>query len=194
MKKSILFLLLGGLMLLSTFTSCSYDEYASADYPETQVYQPMAFETIWNINQPTVENPSMVTPGEPKRYELDKKNNKFIVLLGVVQGGIELKSGVVDIFIDHSIVNTMIANRTLPVGTLPLPESAYSVPASVNLVASSASAPYRMEIDLNVLTGANAGKKFAVAVRISSSSLAVNRALATSVICIDTTFIQDLIK
>ena len=111
MKRSILFQLISGLILALTFTSCSYDEYADAEYPETKIYQPMALETIWNIDKPTVENPSMVTPGETKRYELDKANNKFIVLLGVVQAGIELKSFTVDISVDHSIVNTMIMDR-----------------------------------------------------------------------------------
>ncbi len=193
MKRSILFQLISGLILALTFTSCSYDEYADAEYPETKIYQPMALETIWNIDKPTVENPSMVTPGETKRYELDKANNKFIVLLGVVQAGIELKSFTVDISVDHSIVNTMIMDGRLPVGTLPLPESAYSLPSSVDMVSNAASAPFRMEINLNALTGTNAGKKFAVAVKISSSSVAVNGDLDTAVICIDTSFIQDLI-
>lgn len=182
------------LMSASVFTSCSYDEYADAEYPETKIYQPMALEPIWNINKPTVTNPSVITPGEPKRYELDKANNQFIVLLGVVQAGIELKSFVVDISVDHSIVNKMIMDGRLPVGTLPLPTSAYSLPSSVNMVSNSASAPFQMAIDLNALTGVNAGKKFAVAVKISSSSVAVNDGLDTAVICIDTNFIQNIIK
>lgn len=194
MKRHILFLLMSGWMLASIFTSCSYEEYADAEYPETKIYQPMALETIWNIDKPTATNPSLVNPGEPKKYELDKANNKFIVLLGVVQAGIELKSFVVDISVDHSIVNTMIADGRLPIGTLPLPATAYSLPSSVNMVSNVASAPFQMEIDLNALTGVNAGKKFAIAVKVSSSSVAVNEGLDTAVICIDTSFIQDLIK
>lgn len=192
MKRSILFQLIGAFVLLLAYTSCSYEDYADADYPATKVYQPMALEKIWNINEETVENPT-VTPGEPKRYILDKANNKFIVLLGVVQGGIELKSGTVDTYIDHSTVNTMIVNGTLPIGTLPLPESSYSLPASVKIEANATYVTYQMEIDLNALIGANAGKRFAVAVKISSSTFSVNKELDTAVICIDTTFIQNLL-
>jgi hypothetical protein len=50
-----------------------------------------------------------------------------------------------------------------------------------------------MEIDLSALTGINAGKRYAVAVKISSSSVAVNKNLDTSVINIDTDFIKSLL-
>ena len=99
-----------------------------------------------------------------------------------------------DISIDHSIVNTMIMDGRLPIGTLPLPESAYSLPPSVELVSDTAFSPFRMEIDLNILRDAgNRGKKFAVAVKISSMFVAVNDGLDTAVISIDTNLIQDLI-
>lgn len=194
MKKNILFMLICGWTLATTFTSCGYDEYADADYPETTIYQPMALESIWNIDTPNPDGSEYVTPGGSKRYEIDKANNKFIVLLGVVQSGIEFKSSTVDISIDHSIVNTMIMDRRLPVGTLPLPASAYSLPSSIELASDAAFSPFRMEIDLNtLLDDNNKGKKFAVAVKISSLSVAVNDGLDTAVICIDTNLIQDLI-
>lgn len=194
MKKNILFMLICGWVLATTFASCGYDEYADADYPETIIYQPMALETIWNINTPNPDGSEYVTPGGSKRYEIDKANNKFIVLLGVVQSGIEFKASTVDISIDHSIVNTMIMDGRLPIGTLPLPASAYTIPSSVNMASNAASTPFQMVIDLNVLTGVNAGKKFAVAVKISSSSVATNDDLDTAVICIDTNFIQGIIN
>ena len=180
-------------LLMSAFVSCTYEKYADADYPETTIYQPLAYNAIWNINSQTAGNPFEITPGTPKKYELDKLNNKFIVFLGVVQAGIELKTFDVDITIDHSIVNTMIADNRLPIGTLPLPESEYSLPSSIKMDPSSASAAFQMEINLNTLTGANAGRKYAVAVKIFSSSVAVNRELDTVVICIDTDFIQNLL-
>lgn len=194
MKKNILFMLICGWTLATTLASCGYDEYADADYPETTIYQPMALESIWNIDTPNPDGSEYVTPGGSKRYEIDKANNKFIVLLGVVQSGIEFKSSTVDISIDHSIVNTMIMDGRLPVGTLPLPASAYSLPSSVELASDAAFSPFRMEIDLNtLLDGDNIGKKFAIAVKISSMSVAVNDDLDTAVICIDTNLIQDLI-
>lgn len=194
MKRFILSLLIGSWTLMTTFTSCGYDEYADAEYPETTIYQPMAHEPVWNIDTPNPTDPSYVTPGGSKRYEIDKANNKFIVLLGVVQSGIEFKSFTVDISLDHSIVNTMIMDGRLPIGTLPLPASAYSLPSSVHMVSDAAFTPFRMEVDLNtLLDAANRGKKFAVAVKISSMSVAVNDDLDTAVICIDTNLIQDLI-
>lgn len=193
MKRYVLFLLMSGLVLAASLTSCGYDEYAEADYPETMVYQPMAFESIWSIDAPNPENPSPETPGGPKKYDIDKVGNKFIVYMGVAQSGIERKSFTVNVAADPSVVSAMIADGTLPADTEALPASAFSLPATVELSASTASAPFRMEIDLSALTGANAGKKLAVAVTISSPSVKVNEDMDTAVIYIDTAFIQALL-
>ena len=72
MRKKILFMLICGWALATTFASCGYDEYADADYPETTIYQPMALESIWNIDTPNPEGSSYVTPGGSKDMRLIK--------------------------------------------------------------------------------------------------------------------------
>lgn len=193
MKKNILASLLTCLFLACVFSSCNDREYADAEYPDNMVYQPMANEPVWYINEATDENPSMMTPGSTKRYILDKANNKFIVPMGVVQSGINLKSFPVDIYVDHSRINMLIfEGNVLPVGTLPLPESVYTLPASIKVEGKQATS-FNLEIELSALTGANLGKKFAIAVRIDSPSVVVSEGLGTAVICIDTAFLADLI-
>lgn len=182
------------LLFVVLFFSCEYKEYADAEYPATKVYQPMALETVWAINEEAVEDASMVTPGGPKQYILDKANNKFIVPMGVVQAGITLQSFSVNIYVDHSHINTLISQgELLPVGTIPLPETAYTLPARINLESNSSYASFNLEIALDALTGANVGRKFAIAVRIDCVAAEVSEGLETAVIIIDTAFLKDLL-
>lgn len=194
MKNNILVSLLTCLLLVSV-VSCDYREYADADYPENTVYLPIALETVYMIDEADEENVSMVDPpGAPRRYLLDKANNKFIIPMGVVQGGITLKSFSVMVSVNNSLINEMIADGSmLPIGTLPLPSSAYTLPSSVDLNSNHQSASFDMEIELNTLTGANLGKKFAIAVKIDCSAVEVSEGLSTAVICIDTAFLEDLL-
>lgn len=194
MKKYSIILLQACLFLACVCTSCDYREYADADYPDTKVYQPMATETVWHINKADDDNVSMVTPGAPGRYILDKANNKFIVLMGVVQSGVSLKSFSVDISADDARINELLAEGgILPEGTQLLPASDYSLPTSVQLSSKNQSASFQLEIELGALTGENLGKIVAVAVKISSSSVEVSEGLGTSVICIDTAFLEELL-
>ena len=193
--KNIIKSLLSCLFLASVFISCDYREYADADYPENQIYQSTAVDGVWMIDAKNNENPSMITPGYAPKYVLDKENKKFSVLLGVVQSGIhKRKSFNVDLATDNAIIADMIDDETLPAETLLLPESTYSLPSTVAFPGNAVSAPFQLDINLDALTGANIGKKYAVAVKISSISIKVSEGLGTTVVLIDTAFLEELMN
>lgn len=192
MKKIIqLFMVLlsvGGIL-----SSCNYREYADADYPENYVYQPMASVEggIWYINSPDTEDAGLPTPGAPVKYYLDEERDKFIINMGVVQSGVKLKECTVDIDVDFSTVNTLIADGTFDPQTMGLPDFAYSLPESVNMGCDSDAVAFTLEISSNLfLTDEYAGKKFAIAVRIQCDEVAVNPDLDTVIICIDPAFLE----
>lgn len=194
MKKNIVASLLTCMLLIFVNTSCDHREYANSDYPNPTVYLPMALETVWHIDKANEEGVSINTPGAPVRYILDKANNKLIIPMGVVQAGIELKSFNVGLYVDNSTINSfLLEGGILPIGTLPLPETAYILPDHVKMSSNSQSASFNLEIQLSALTGANLGKKFAIAVEIDASTVRVSEGLGVAVICIDTAFLKDLL-
>lgn len=171
-------------------TACSYDDYADADYPESQVYQSMADGIIRidaNANAAKAEVP---TPGAPILYDID--NQKLRIHLGVVQSGISYISGSVLLQFDANAITTRQAEGQLPAEVIVLPASAVVLPAEVGI--SGVSAPYIAEVSLSAITdAAYTGKQVAFAVTIASTTIKVSEQLATQVVVIDTDFVKSLL-
>lgn len=173
-------------------SSCDYREYAPAPYPDNCVYQPMALVDggIWYITEPDTEDAGLPAAGAPVRYYLDESRGKFIINLGVVQSGVSLKPGIVNIRTDASLVNRYILDGTFDPTTVNLPESVYTIPKTVEMTTADATSAFSIEINYNVfLAGEYSGKKFGVAVKIHSDDIKVNSDLSTVVILLDPSYL-----
>lgn len=180
--------------------ACSPEDYRDAVYPENKIYMSTAVNGIsengiYVIDKATDENPSVVTPGASRKYILDKESNSFIVLLGIVQSGLNNRSDLkVSILVNDAKVDELVASGKLPKGTLPLPKPVYTLPSIVDFQSAKQNVPFDLSIRLDALSGVNIGKKYAVAVKIACSDIAVNPDLSETVILIDTAFLGDLLK
>lgn len=174
----------------AVFTACSYDDYADADYPESQVYQSMANELIRIDASANAAKAEVPTPGTPVIYDIS--NQKLRIHLGVVQSGISYISGSVQLHFDADAVATKQAEGQLAADVISLPASAVVLPAEVSI--SGVSAPYIAEVSISAITdAAYAGKQLAFAVTIASTSIKVSENLATQVVVIDTDFVKSLL-
>ena len=193
MNKTFIFFSLLAVSLLSV-VSCSYREYAPADYPETTIYQPLAVDGVLYINTPTPDGTLSPTPGQPEQYSIDETAGELVVNMGVVQSGVERKTFAVDIELDNSAVNSLILDGSLGPSTLPLPTSAFTFPSQIMMHEDATYTSFQLRIRLDTLLDPGyEGKMLATAVTVRSSAVEVNRELATVVICIDPEFLKDLV-
>lgn len=183
--KGLLSLLAGTFLL----TSCEYRDYADADYPDNKIYFPTAVNGVWTIDKKTDENPSIITPGYTGLYEIS--NNNFSVVLGIVQSGLQ-KTGSFDVglALKTDTVYDMIQGGALPEGTVVLENSKLSFPSGVNFPKNSESAGFTVSFPLSEITGVNAGKKVAFAITITDSKVQPNPYLQTTVVLIDSSFLE----
>ena len=183
--KSIVLLTIG----IGLLFSCDYREYADADYPENMIYFATARGGIWNINQKTNEEPSMITPGYSGLYEIE--GNTFSVVLGIVQSGIK-KTGSFEIGLAYQAdtIQSLIQEDVLPAGTVPIPESKLTFPAKVTFPANSQSVTFKASFPLDEITGANSGNQVVFALTITDSEIKPNPDLQTTVILIDSSFLE----
>lgn len=183
MKKSVIRTVLFLLAVAGMAISCQYREYAPADYPSNVVYQPMAKIDggIWYINGPD--------EGDAK-YFLDKSSGKFIINMGVVQSGINLRQGTVNIFPEASLVNRYIMDGTFEPSTVTLPQNAYSLPESVTMSPEDAGVAFTLSINYNIfLVDEYMGKKIGIAVKIRSDDFEVSPTFSTVVILLDPSYL-----
>lgn len=193
MNKTVILSALLAVSLLSA-VSCSYREYAPADYPETTIYQPLAVDGVLYINTPTPDGTLSPTPGQPEQYSIDEAAGELVVNMGVVQSGVVRKTFTVDIELDNSAVNSLILDGSLGPSTLPLPASAFTFPSQIMMHEDSSSASFQLRIKLDTLLDPEyEGKMLATAVTVRTSAVEVNRELATVVICIDPEFLYDIV-
>lgn len=165
--------------LTAALSSCSkYREYAPAEYPEPLLYIPAALDGVWNID------------ADNDRSDLDADGRKLLIHLGVAVSGLERKAFPVELAYSRSTVNRMIDDGTFPVGVLPLPDGVCSMPESVEIAADATSALFDLAVNVNYLKDPEfIGRKFAVAVKISSETVQTNPDLETLVILIDPSFL-----
>ena len=183
--KSFLLLTIGSVLLLC----CDYRDIADADYPDNMIYFPTAVNGIWVIDTKTNENPSIITPGYSGLYEIE--DNTFSVVLGIVQSGINnTNSFEVGLAFQNDTVQSLIQKEDLPAETIPMPESKLSFPQKITFPKNSQSTSFKVSFPLDEITGANSGKKVAFALTIADSEIAPNPRLQTTVVFIDSKFLE----
>lgn len=182
-------------------SSCEYRQYAPADYPESKVYIPAAsygeyispagdpVANTWIINGKE-ESPVFVATGGKKRYDIDAGSKKLLIHLGAVQSGITLKACTVQLSSAKSVVNRLIDDGTFETEILSLPESVYKFPEELEFVTGKESALFDLEVNLNYLKDPEyLGRKFALALKLSSETVATNPDYETLIVIIDPSFL-----
>ncbi len=170
------------------FTSCKKDQVVQdANYPAQQIYLPSAVENnspagVYNIN-------ALAVPGQSFRYVVDVANNKLSIPLGVYRSGVSVSGAIpVNIAINTDTVNTLITKGSLPVGTELLPNDKYTFTPTITIADNQGVEKFSLDLtDLNFLL-ANATKKYAIALGVSSPQVATSK-LGTTVILLDPAFL-----
>ncbi|MCF6333115.1 MAG: DUF1735 domain-containing protein [Draconibacterium sp.] len=173
------------------FTSCEYQEFADAEYPEQLIYMPAAFYNNYMIDKVSGTKGESPTPGYTERYKVYPESNKFSVLLGVYRSGINTNgSFIVNIEANTDTISQMLAVGALPDGTLLLPSENYSLVPSIEMKDGERLGKFDLEVDLDFLQNNSPDNKFAIGVSISSPGREVNQKLATTIIVIDTKILE----
>ncbi len=175
---------------LAAITSCDYQEYADADYPEQKIYMPTANYNVYEIDKAGIKPSIHPTEGKPFRFHIDTESGKFIIPLGVYRAGIDNKGGFeVDITVSNDTIADLIAASHFTDPVMVLPSDKYVLPESITVSDGVGFQAFDLEVDLSFLQQANANnptEKYAIAVEISSSTRARNPELSTTIILIDT--------
>jgi len=178
-----------GLLLLgfTALTSCQYQEIANADYPAGLIYLPAALQGIYSIDNLPTATLADPTPGNTYRFTVNTAKNEFNVPLAVYRSGIdESKKLLVNIAVNTDTINTLIATDTLNMkNTELLPSGKYTLPSSVNVKKDSTLGYFNLLVDLDFLK-ANAQKKYALGITISSNDSKSNHLYNTVVVLIYT--------
>lgn len=162
-----------------TFSSCDYREYAPAEYPEPILYFPAALDGVWTVSSV-----------DGRHCSLSEGGDKILIHLAVAVSGLNRKEFHAGIGYSRSTVNKMIDDGTFPVGVLPLPDGVCNVPEDVVIPADGTSALFDLAVRVNYLKDPEfLGRKFAVALRVSSDEAETNPALETLVVLIDPSFL-----
>jgi len=185
-SRTSLFVALG--LIILSFWSCEYREFADAEYPDQKIYMPAALYNNFMINAVPEARGSSPTPGFPERFKVDAQAGKFNVLLGVYRAGIDNKgSFTVNIAVDTDTISKLLTiSDALPAETILLPTEKYSLVSTVEMKDGEELAKFDLVVDLNFLKSNSPDKKYALGVGISSTEREVNKALATTIIVIDT--------
>lgn len=188
MKKifTISTLLAAVALLLS---SCTYRQYAPAEYPESVAYFPAALDGIWVID--SAEKLPVYVGGKPAGHcEVDPDGSRLHIHLGVVQSGITLKDATLQIFSSPNTVNKMIASEELGIDVLPLPGGVFSFPDELQLSSASASVLFDVDVKTSYLKDPSyLGRKFAFALKLESDQITINSKMETLVVLIDPKFL-----
>ncbi|WP_165501821.1 PKD domain-containing protein [Pedobacter frigiditerrae] len=131
----------------------------------------------------------VAVPGQTYRYQADLTGNHLNIPLGIGRGGVSIKGNVnVNIKVDNDTIPRLQAKKNIILDAVLLPEGKYSFPSSAVIADGATVGMFNLVVDLAFLS-ANPGKKYAVALKIESSDVKVNRNLSTTVILIDTKFL-----
>lgn len=165
--------------LVLGMNSCTYREYAPAEYPEPLLYIPAALDGVVTVD------------AESTFCSMSEDGRKILIHLGVSVSGLERKEFPVSLSYAKSKVNMMIEDGTFKTGTLPLPESVCNMPEDVTIAADATSAVFDLAVQVNYLKDPEyLGRQFAVGVKIDSEAAEVNPDLGTVIILIDPSFIK----
>lgn len=183
-----------GIKLLLAFlacmviSSCEYKEIADANYPDQQIYLPIASQSgYYIINSVPSLSTVNATPGQPLRFTVDINKNQFNIPLSVYRSGINnIGTFNVDISVNTDTITKLIASESLDNVTSLLPNDKYSIGSNVNLIDGKESGSFMLHVDLGFLKTMAPNKKFALAVSIASAERPNIPSLSTGIIVIDT--------
>ena len=168
-------------LVIALFCSCGYEDVAYDDEVAQQVYLPAANYSPYQVADST-KSYAVPTTGKQKRYSIS--SGKMIIPLGVYRSGLNSDGNVlVNIQIDTDTLNQM-SNAGLLGDMEILPASQVTLPGSVTINEGKELGSFEMQVDLNFLLS-NPGKKFAIAVSISSTDRKVTPKLKTVLVVID---------
>jgi hypothetical protein len=179
-------------MVLGLTVSCNDHDIVDANYPEPEVYLPLARSGIYVVNDTTKsDNPI-------SRYIIDVENNKLLIPIGIYRSGVNNKGNVtVELGTDGDTIRKLISEGDVfdPKFNDPeiLSEENYFLPASVTIKDGNDYAMFNLEIDLPFIQN-NLGKRYALAVAITASSNAVSEKYNTAIIDFNTRFVGAIPK
>ena len=174
------------------FFSCKYQEIVDNTYPSQKIYMPAAVYGNFVINTVALPVGNVPTPGSTYRYLVDTIARQFIVPLGVYRSGINNDGAfTVNIAINTDTITKLqaVAGK-LPVGTLLLPSSEYSIVSSVDMKNGAEIAEFDLKINLDSMLVNFPGKNYALGISISSPERATNPLLATTIVVIGTVMMK----
>lgn len=191
MKQNIKIFALASAML-PLLVACE-TKVVDSQYPAQKIYLPAASRgTVYTIESVDTHVGNTPTEGATFRFTIDWAESLFNIPMSVYRAGVNNIGGhTVNIYDDGALVEECISNGTLPAGTLRLDEVFYTLPSSVVLPDGKSSASFNLQCDLDYLMSMSPINKFAVGLRIGSSDVAVNEALSSIVILIDTKVFKD---
>lgn len=169
--------------LIVCFSSCKYEEVLDANYVSQKIYIPAAAFAnadaggLFNIN-------TLAVPGATYRYKVNTSTNKFEVPLSVIRSGATLDGVVkVNITVNSDTISKMAAK--LPLATTEvLAEGKFSIEPTVSLASGESSKGFTLSVDLDYLL-ANASKRKAIGINVSSETVEANPLNGTAIIVID---------
>lgn len=186
----LLIVFFGATIMLS---SCKYQKIADDAYPPQKIYMPAAVYGNFVINTVALPVGNVPTPGNTYRYLVDTIARQFIVPLGVYRSGINNDGAfTVNIAVNTDTITKLqaIAGK-LPVGTLLLPSSEYSIVPSVEMKDGAEIAEFDLKVNLDSMLANFPGQKnYALGITISSAARATNPLLATTVVVIGTVMMK----
>ncbi|MBC7887874.1 MAG: DUF1735 domain-containing protein [Ferruginibacter sp.] len=189
MKKNLLKYTRACLALLvfsALFYSCKKAKIIETEYPAQVMYISQSAVAAVGPNANGVYAITPNIPAQAYRFIVDAAAAKFNVPLGVIRSGVDLSGNVsAGITVSTDTIAKAIFWGNLPAGTEVLPATAYTLPASVDVINGSGYGTFTLAIDLNFLR-TNLSKKYAVAVSISNpKSVTVNPKLSLALIYIE---------
>ena len=199
MKKVFLSNTVLVVLAVATLIACNKNNsYIDVAYPAQTIYLSQAALATVGPGANGFYNLTPNVPAQSQRSSVDATGGKLNIPLGIVKSGVSTKGAyTISISANTDSINKLIAAGKFVVASDPavttelLPTTAYMLPASVDIADGSLTASFNLSVDLNFLTASfNAApkKRYAVAVTISTGAKAsaVNTALATAVVLIDT--------
>lgn len=184
-----IFFLLGIVLFLQ---SCEYKEIADAYYPQQKIYLTTASYGVYDVDTPPASE------NEAYRFKLDFENGKFIIPLSVSRGGMD-KGGevLVNVSVQNDTITKMVEAETLKYvdegGNVRevkvLPAGKYTLPSGVVIPSGEDTGKFTLDVDFDFLES-NINELFAVAIHIDSQDREVSKGLSTTVVVIDTKFME----
>lgn len=178
-----------GLLILA-ISSCEYQSYADADYPEQRIYMPAANYNPYEIVKASNKPGAHPTGGNRYRYIVDAERGKFIIPLGIYRAGIDNKGSFeVDISVNTDTITSLISSGSFEDPVVVLASERYTLPSSVTIVDGADFQGFNLEVDLGFLQEGytnSPDEKYAIGVEISSTERSANPELNTTLIIIDT--------